>query len=89
MSELFPLTPAMWQDWARDESSLIAGWFIFLFIFCVPIYVWNFLVFSVSDENYGEEFNFKQRKKSKWYKKMERENFKHVPIFDVWLFMHE
>ncbi|XP_024032640.1 squamous cell carcinoma antigen recognized by T-cells 3-like, partial [Morus notabilis] len=25
MSELFPLTPAMWQDWARDESSLIAG----------------------------------------------------------------
>ncbi|PON82151.1 HAT (Half-A-TPR) repeat [Trema orientale] len=25
MNELFPLTPAMWQEWARDESSLIAG----------------------------------------------------------------
>lgn len=25
MSELFPLTPAMWQEWARDESSLTSG----------------------------------------------------------------
>lgn len=25
MSELFPLTPTMWQDWASDESSINAG----------------------------------------------------------------
>lgn len=25
MNELFPLTPAMWKEWARDESSLITG----------------------------------------------------------------
>jgi hypothetical protein len=22
MSELFPLTPSMWQEWAKDEASL-------------------------------------------------------------------
>ncbi|KAI6701774.1 hypothetical protein NL676_016098 [Syzygium grande] len=25
MSALFPLTPAMWQEWARDEASLMVG----------------------------------------------------------------
>ncbi|XP_062176704.1 uncharacterized protein LOC133881712 isoform X2 [Alnus glutinosa] len=25
MSELFPLTPAMWQEWAKDEASLGTG----------------------------------------------------------------
>ncbi|GAB2283950.1 hypothetical protein Dimus_018431 [Dionaea muscipula] len=25
MSEIFPLTPAMWQEWAKDETSLLAG----------------------------------------------------------------
>ncbi|KAF7142436.1 hypothetical protein RHSIM_Rhsim05G0118000 [Rhododendron simsii] len=25
MSELFPLSPAMWQDWAKDEASLGSG----------------------------------------------------------------
>ncbi|XP_062095039.1 uncharacterized protein LOC133800931 isoform X2 [Humulus lupulus] len=25
MSDLFPLIPVMWQEWARDESSLITG----------------------------------------------------------------
>lgn len=25
MSALFPLTPAMWQEWARDEASLVVG----------------------------------------------------------------
>ncbi|KAF5449935.1 hypothetical protein F2P56_030331 [Juglans regia] len=25
MSELFPLTPTMWQDWARDEASIGTG----------------------------------------------------------------
>ncbi|GFY94663.1 similar to EMBRYO DEFECTIVE 140 [Actinidia rufa] len=25
MSELFPLSPSMWQDWAKDETSLSSG----------------------------------------------------------------
>ncbi|CAB4267689.1 unnamed protein product [Prunus armeniaca] len=25
MNELFPLTPSMWQDWAKDEASLSTG----------------------------------------------------------------
>ncbi|KAK9217151.1 hypothetical protein WN943_005776 [Citrus x changshan-huyou] len=25
MNEIFPLTPAMWQEWARDEASISAG----------------------------------------------------------------
>ncbi|KAM7481993.1 hypothetical protein LguiB_006576 [Lonicera macranthoides] len=25
MNELFPLTPAMWQEWAKDEASLTSG----------------------------------------------------------------
>jgi hypothetical protein len=33
MSELFPLTPAMWQEWAKDEASLGTGYHPFHFYF--------------------------------------------------------
>ena len=26
MNEIFPLTPAMWQEWARDEASISTGY---------------------------------------------------------------
>lgn len=29
MNEIFPLTPVMWQEWARDEASMSSGYFIF------------------------------------------------------------
>lgn len=25
MSEMFPLTPAMWQEWIKDEISISSG----------------------------------------------------------------
>lgn len=44
MSELFPLTPAMWQEWIKDELSLKTGFvslsfspFIFLWFHFLPL----------------------------------------------------
>lgn len=31
MSELFPLTPAMWMEWTKDEITLSSGYCIFSF----------------------------------------------------------
>ena len=31
MNEIFPLTPAMWQEWARDEASISAVYLSFPF----------------------------------------------------------
>lgn len=43
MNEIFPLTPTMWQEWARDEASISTGYFSFLFcsyfLFCEQIFV--------------------------------------------------
>lgn len=33
MSELFPLTPAMWQEWTKDEISLSSGYCILFLCF--------------------------------------------------------
>lgn len=32
MSELFPLTPTMWQEWAKDEASIGTGYHSIRFI---------------------------------------------------------
>ena len=29
MNEIFPLTPAMWQEWASDEASISTGYLSF------------------------------------------------------------
>lgn len=29
MNEIFPLTPVMWQEWARDEASISTGYVLF------------------------------------------------------------
>ena len=31
MNEIFPLTPAMWQEFARDEASISTGYLSFPF----------------------------------------------------------
>lgn len=31
MNEIFPLTPKMWQEWARDEASISTGYIFFPF----------------------------------------------------------
>lgn len=30
MSQIFPLSPSMWREWARDEASLSTGYDLFL-----------------------------------------------------------
>lgn len=42
MNEIFPLTPAMWQEWVRDEASLSAGYiYFFLFFFALYLFSWE------------------------------------------------
>jgi hypothetical protein len=44
MSELFPLTPALWQEWSKDEASLGTGYHSFHFYFplVITFAYWSF-----------------------------------------------
>ena len=36
MNEIFPLTPVMWQEWAREEAPITTG-YVLVFSFCVLV----------------------------------------------------
>ena len=54
MSELLPLTPSMWQDWAKDEAAMGSGYaccsislsLVLLGFYTQDVYWWFFLIFS-------------------------------------------
>lgn len=40
MSSVFPLTPEMWREWAKDETTICSGWVLHLLV-CLLLHVLN------------------------------------------------